>query len=278
VLRRRSSRLFRLARVPRVASDTLPLPPREMRMLVGPLEDDAYDNPRGNPVFAHLPPEVYESVVDLGCGCGRVARQLIQQRPQPQRYLGLDLHRGMVRWCEQNLAPSAPQFRFRHHDVRNVGLNPDGQALTLPLPVEDDSATLVVGVSVFTHMLPDQTIHYLHEAARVLVPSGLLVATWFLFDKLDFPYMQEFQNALYINLEDPSNAVSFDRTWVRGQARNAGLTIVHAARPAVRGFQWTLTMAPAVAGRREAAIPTDSSRRGWRRPPLRPHRAEQIGI
>ena len=42
-------------------------------------------------------------------------------------------------------------------------------------------------------------------------PDGWLHASWFLFDKRLFPMMQPFQNALFINETDPSNAVIFDR-------------------------------------------------------------------
>ena len=44
--------------------------------------------------------------------------------------------------------------------------------------------------------------------------------------------MQDFQNALYINDVDPTNAVIFDRDWVRREAGAAGLTIHRVAQPA----------------------------------------------
>ena len=45
----------------------------------------------------------------------------------------------------------------------------------------------------------------------MLRDGGIAVTTFFLFDKAGFPMMQEFQNAPYINLDDPTNAVIFDR-------------------------------------------------------------------
>src|SRR6266567_2918741 len=99
-------------------SPKLPLPPVEMRMLVGPTAIDKFDNPTQASVIPGIDPKHYRAVLDYGCGCGRLARQLIQQRPRPERYAGLDPHRGMIKWCEQNLAPRAAGFRFHHHDVR----------------------------------------------------------------------------------------------------------------------------------------------------------------
>src|SRR5262249_57495295 len=78
-----------------------------MRQLVGPVADEAFDNPNGALVYRYLDVAVFDSVFDFGCGCGRVvACQLIQQRPRPRRYVGIDLHLGMVKWCRENLVPS----------------------------------------------------------------------------------------------------------------------------------------------------------------------------
>jgi SAM-dependent methyltransferase len=95
------------------------MPPYEMRVLVGPANEAAFDHPSGELVFPYLDESAYECVFDFGCGCGRVARQLLQQRVRPRRYVGIDLHRGMIQWCNENLAPLAPEFEFRHHDVYN---------------------------------------------------------------------------------------------------------------------------------------------------------------
>jgi SAM-dependent methyltransferase len=254
----------------------LPVPPPEMRDLIGGSGPERFDNPTGEPVYDCLPPDAYEAVFDFGCGCGRVARQLIQQQPRPQRYLGMDLHAGMVEWCRRELAPHAPGFEFEHHDIYNAGLNPQGEHRTLPLPAGDGEFTLFNAISVFTHSTQDQTEHYLREAARVLRPDGWLNATWFLFDKALFPMMQPFQNALFINETDPSNAVIFDRAWVRETARGLGLVITQALPPPVRGFHWQLVMRPDGIAT-EVDLPEDTAPVGQRPPPLTPADAERIG-
>ena len=58
----------------------LPIPPLEMRALVGQTEPSGFDNPAGAPIFDFVDPSVFRSVFDFGCGCGRLARQLIQQK------------------------------------------------------------------------------------------------------------------------------------------------------------------------------------------------------
>lgn len=256
---------------------SLPLPPLEMRQLVGPTEERYFDNPGGGPVFPQLPVETCEAVLDFGCGCGRLARQLIQQRPRPRRYLGIDLHAGMIQWCQRNLQPHAPGFEFRHHDVFNRGLNPAGASAVQPFPAGPGEFSLVLAWSVFTHVNQDQAEFYLREAARVLRPDGLLLATFFLFDKGEFPMMQPFQNALFINETDPSNAVIFDRAWLPATAAAAGLTVAAAEPPRIRGYQWLLQLRPARAGLEAVPLPVDEAPRGSLPPPLMPADAERLG-
>jgi SAM-dependent methyltransferase len=259
-------------------SGELPIPPEEMRALVGRTDPAAFDNASGALVYDFLTPDTYETVLDFGSGCGRIARQLIQQRPRPRRYVGIDLHRGMVEWCRRNLEPHAPGFRFEHHDVFHASFNPTSAARTLPFDLEEDAFTLVNAISVFTHLTQDQTEHYLRETSRVLRPDGVINGTWFLFDKVDFPMMQDFQNALYINELDPSNAVIFDRAWLRDKAREAGLIIVEVNQPAFRGFQWHVLMRPSESNAREAEWPDDLAAIGRRPPPLTPPGAAEIGL
>ena len=261
------------------ATAELPIPPREMRELVGPTDPALFDNPTGGLVFdVGLPAEQFRSVLDFGCGCGRIGRQFIQQSPRPQRYEGLDLHAGMIRWASENLAPCAPGFRFTHHDVFYPAFNPgDGKPRHQRLPFGDAEFSFIVAISVFTHLTQDQTEAYLAEMARVMEPGGVLLCTWFLFEKRDFSMMQDDQNTLFINEHDVRNAVIYDRDWVRGAAAAVGLTLREVCAPTVRGFQWALRFSPSASEITEAGWPPDEAPVGRRAPPLMPEQAHRIG-
>ena len=103
------------------------------------------------------------------------ARQLIQQHPRPERYVGIDLHRGMIEWCQRNLGPVVPRFEFVHHDVYNYHFNPGlEKPRILSWPVEDGTFTLVEAWSVFTHLTEAQATYYLSECSRVLASDELV--------------------------------------------------------------------------------------------------------
>jgi SAM-dependent methyltransferase len=250
-----------------------------MRELVGYFDPVGFDNPTGAPIWDGLPRSAWRSYLDFGCGCGRSARRLMQQTPVPERYVGVDIHRGMVQWCQDNLTPLAPAFAFVHHDVYSPGLNPHrSRPWAAPLPVEDGSFTIVEATSVFTHLVESQAEFYLDEIRRVLAPEGILIATWFLFDKVGFPFMQDNQNALYINDRDPTNAVVFDRGWLHAALAERGLLITRVEPPSIQGYHWRLWLAPARPGLEAVAIPPDQAPPGRRPPPLLRVGAERIGL
>jgi SAM-dependent methyltransferase len=250
-----------------------------MRALVGPTDLAAFDNPTASLVYDYLEPQQYRRVFDFGCGCGRVARQLMLQSPRPERYLGIDLHKGMVEWAATNLTPVAPQFAFAHHNVYNESFNPlDGLPEVAPFPAESSSFTLVNALSVFTHLTERQAVHYMNEAARILAPDGVLRASFFLIDKTEFPMMMEHSNALYVSYEHPFAAVLDDREWVRMIASDAGLTLYGVKQPTVRGHQWTLMFGHSRSGLEPIGFPEDEAPIGQVVTPPMPVDAHLIGL
>jgi SAM-dependent methyltransferase len=159
-----------------------------------------------------------------------------------------------------------------------AAFNPESTASTAPFSADQHSFTLVHAWSVFTHLVQSQTPHYLREAARLLRPEGVLHSTWFLFDKRAYPMLQDSSNALYVNDVDPSAAVIYDREWLRSTVREAGLVLVDARPPAIRGFQWVLVFAPVQSRREEVELPEDRAPFGRAQAPSMPANASRIGL
>ena len=132
---------------------------------------------------------------------------------------------------------------------------------------------------MFTHVTQYQCEHYLREVARVLKPDGVMLSTWFLFDKSHFPMMQDFQNTLYINDIDITNATIFDASWITDLTKELGLAIRSAHPPAFKGFAWTLQFTPTRPGIADVILPIDNAPVGRRPPPIgHPPTASTIGL
>ena len=150
-----------------IVIDGLPLPPARLRAQVGPLHADAEFFLESGRQHAELiedllrdvgrPMSDVDTLLDWGCGCGRVLRHWSQLAST--RVAGCDIDERMSEWCATNL-PFA--------DVRVTGLNP-------PLPYADSSFGLVYAFSVFTHLSENLQRAWIAESRRVLERGGYLL-------------------------------------------------------------------------------------------------------
>ena len=250
------------------ANNSIPIPPIELRRTVG-VEDVAFfDNPHHVLIFGDaVSPELYKRFFDFGCGCGRIARQLMLQSSNiPDHYFGIDLYRPSVEWCAKNLTLANENFSFQHHDFYNAGLNPSGSKSNIKFP-SVGTFSLLNAHSVFTHIIEDHVKFYFEQAASIVMEGGVTRISWFLFNKALFPMMQEFQNSLYINTDDPTNAVIYDIDFVKSLYRLAGLSIYRIDAPGIRGHQW-LIYARKGESDVECEFPEDLGVIGLARPPV----------
>jgi SAM-dependent methyltransferase len=106
-----------------------------------------------------LKPE--SSVIDVGCGSGRLATQLAHWLSGP--YLGTDILQVLL--DQANALCGRPEWRF----VRTGGQS---------IPAEDGCADFVCFFSVFTHISHEETWRYILESKRVLKPGGRLICSF----------------------------------------------------------------------------------------------------
>lgn len=98
------------------------------------------------------------TVVDVGCGSGRLAFQL--REFLTGKYLGTDV---------------VPDF---YEYAQNICGRPDWKFTTAPgltIPAPDNYADFVCFFSVFTHLLHEESYQYLEEAKRVIKPGGKII-------------------------------------------------------------------------------------------------------
>ena len=163
----------------------IPLPPPDLLLTVGsPTADDfVLIGDRWVQRFktlVDLQPTAH--VLDVGCGCGRIARPLTTFLDRDGAYDGVDVKGSHVAWCAKEITARYPNFRFWHADIANSRYNPSGRIRSVDYvyPFDSGSLDFVFLTSVFTHMLPYDVAHYISEISRVLRPGGRAVVTYFL--------------------------------------------------------------------------------------------------
>ena len=182
-----------------------------------------------------------ETVLEVGCGCGRVAVHLAGYPEPPGAYHGFDVMKDCVGWCQRAVTPRHPHCHFAHADIHNRWYNPGGkfQGAEFVFPHADGSMDVVFLTSVFTHLLPEECEHYLAEIARVLRPGGRCLATFFLMNPESvglmrrsdglFPF-QEQAGYWTTNPATPELAVGLEEDWLRDRLDARGLSITRVER------------------------------------------------
>ncbi|HUT04255.1 MAG TPA: methyltransferase domain-containing protein, partial [bacterium] len=130
-------------------------------------------------------------LVDIGCGCGRLAHALGDYLAEAGKYLGFDI---VEETLEVGRSVSDPSYEFR--------LIPD---FTIDVP--DNTADFVMFASVLTHLIDYECYRYLLEAKRIIKLDGKIVVS---FARWDSAYWWEFESlvqhgadptlAIYINM------------------------------------------------------------------------------
>jgi SAM-dependent methyltransferase len=101
----------------------------------------------------------FESILDFGCGCGRVIRYLSSY--SAIKIYGTDCNEDAIRWCDENL------------DFAVFSSN----LLAPPTRYRDHSFDLIYAFSVFTHLTEELQIRWIQELHRILKPNGYLIIT-----------------------------------------------------------------------------------------------------
>ncbi len=168
-------------------------PPRPLQRLVGDGDFRAVGASLLGDLVKHTALTPTSSVLDVGCGIGRVAVPLSRFLDANGHYEGFDIMPQAIEWCQKQITSHYPAFRFQLADIHSVYYNPKGtlQARNYVFPYSDEHFDVVFLTSIFTHLLPDDMEHYLEEIARVLKPSGRVLFTMFLLNESSLRAIQE---------------------------------------------------------------------------------------
>lgn len=216
--------------------DPLTPPRRIINVGAGDFRDIGEEFLRYFQQFGDLKPN--ESVLDVGCGVGRMAVPLTGFLNEDGGYEGFDIVKRDIDWCNKNIVPKCPNFHFQHVDILNRHYNPRGKydAAKYSYPYQSGTFNFVFLTSVFTHMMPQEMENYFYEVSRVLRKGGKCLVTFFLLNEessklidrgkstLSFKY--DFGNYRVIDRDVPETAVAYDEQYIRILYKKYGITII----------------------------------------------------
>jgi SAM-dependent methyltransferase len=102
-----------------------------------------------------------KTVVDWGCGPGRIVRHLPTIVGEQHTITGCDYNNKYIYWCSNNI----------------TGVDFLKNELLPPLPLPTAGADAAYGLSIFTHLSAASHQAWAQELYRVLKPGGVLVLT-----------------------------------------------------------------------------------------------------
>lgn len=218
----------RLLNADRVVCEGQVIPPAHLRVCGNEFKEDAFfvKSARGEArrLEEKLGLTAQSSVLDLGCGAGRLAIGLGEKFPSI-KYFGFDVSRPSISWCRRHLASRNPNFTFEHIDLWNPRYNPKGviRLENYKLPVPDASVDIVYMYSVFSHLKSGDISLHLKDFRRLLKPTGRIFLTAFAEEGV--PDETENPGQYQQNWKGPLHCVRFSRTFLESLFSKAGFRV-----------------------------------------------------
>jgi SAM-dependent methyltransferase len=183
------------------------------------------------------------TVLDVGCGCGRIAAGLTGTLSDQGTYIGIDIVPGLIDFARRHITTAYPNFQFHVRNQRNSSYD---YFIDVPSGIETISAVApngtvdrAIATSLFTHLDFPEAVPILMEIAQALKTSGALFMTCFIIPDgpagpkkraFTFKHRSDSGKAMLERAEDPHYAVGMTLEQIKSMLAASGLEIVRINR------------------------------------------------
>jgi cyclopropane fatty-acyl-phospholipid synthase-like methyltransferase len=165
------------------------------------------------------------TILDIGCGAGRLPIGLLARQMSFQSYLGLDVDRKRITWCEENLAAKDKRLAFQFVDIKNERYNPAGKD-RFNIGLSGKKFDIIYLYSVFSHLMQRDVEKYLNVFHDSLTVNGSCFVTMFVADNVP-PCTENPADFGVLKWEGRLHCVLYSRTNWESMVRSAGLEITN---------------------------------------------------
>jgi len=185
-----------------------------------------------------IPPEA--TILDYGCGCGRIALALLEKRPDC-KYIGVDIVPEFIEFCHANITSINLNFEFfliqSDNQYYKKYINKTQTNLTTHKQLEKQKFDIAIVFSLFTHLDLDDTGKIMKFLRRSVHSSGSVIFSLFLIDqhakkaisnKKTWPFTNsqfdpDSRGLVYDNYNGPLSAVGYTNNTIETVLREAEL-------------------------------------------------------
>ena len=166
------------------------------------------------------------SLLDFGCGVGRLAIGLLEEGTPLKNYVGVDVRRSVVRWARRRITRGDSRFGFVCVDIGNARYNPRGLPFQeQQLPFGDAAFDIAYSYSVFSHLEIDDSRSALRELRRLVRVGSMVIITAFVEDEVKGGVVVNPTEYGEFPWHGPLHCVLYERQMFDGLVREAGFEV-----------------------------------------------------
>jgi len=164
-------------------------------------------------------------IVEIGCGCGRMALHLDAEYFTGS-YLGVDIDPEMIEYCRSHFPFPRFAFLLSPHASSTYRRAESEQPADTFIIAQPETRDFVFSTSLLTHLLENEMRFYLQESLRILRPDAMMVMSFFCLEHVEkgnpWTFAHRIGNAFADDRNFPEAAVAYRQNYLIGLVKELG--------------------------------------------------------